>query len=487
MFDVIIIGAGCIGGAIARELSKYRMEIAVIDKENDVSCGASKANSGIVHGGYDAKYGTKKGEFSKRGNELMTPLSKELGFELNRCGSFVLSFDDEDDQTVQRLYENGMKNQIEGLSIVDRDFVLKREPHISDAVRGALFCSTAGIISPYEYTIALMENAVDNGVKLFLNHSVTAIRKIGEAFTVTTDKGMFQAKFVINAAGVFSDNISKMIAETDFTVRPRRGEYILFDKMERGKAGTVLFGTPKKGSKGILVSPTVHNNLIIGPSADYIGEREDTATTPEVLASVWEKAVSYVPSLERSKVITQFSGIRAVCDKDDFIIEETNVARFINVACISSPGLTTSYVIAEHVRDIVGERTDLVPNPAFNPKRKPIPVLIRRSRDAVNAMIKENPAYGRIICRCESITEGEIVDAVHRSIPATDVDAVKRRVRAGMGRCQGGFCMPKVMEIISRETGIPLEEITKKGSGSYIATGKLYDQVNDAEHREEQK
>ncbi len=481
MYDVIIIGAGCIGGAIARELSKYRLSIAVIDKENDVSCGASKANSGIVHGGYDAKYGTKKGAFSKRGNELMTPLSKELGFELNRCGSFVLGFDDEDDQTIRALYENGIKNQIEGLRIVDREFILQKESFINPEVRSALYCSTAGVISPYEYTIALMENAVDNGVQLFLNNEVKSITKDAEGFTVSTNQAVYRAKFVINAAGVFADQISNMIAKTDFAVKPRRGEYMLFDKNERGKASTVLFGTPKKGSKGILVSPTAHNNLIIGPSADYIGEKEDTETTDAVLSAIWEKAVSYVPNLDRSKVITQFSGIRAVCDKDDFIIEETDIDRFINVACISSPGLTTSYVIAEHVRDLIAQKTELLPNPSFDPIRKPINSVIRRSREAVSAMIKENPAYGKIVCRCESITEGEIIDAVHRCIPATDVDAVKRRVRAGMGRCQGGFCMPKVMEIISRETGIPLEEITKKGNGSYIATGTLYEKSDEAQ------
>lgn len=473
MYDLIIIGAGVVGCATARELSRYDLKIAVLEKEEDVSMGASKANSGIVHGGYDAKYGSLKGKLSAEGNRLFTKLDKELNFGINRCGSLVLAFSDEEEKTIENLYENGLKNGVMDLSIIDREEILRKEPNLNPNVKKALLCESAGVTSPYEYTVALAENAADNGVRFFFDSPVTSIKKENDTFKITTPSNIFEAKRVINATGVFSDEISKMIAPTDFTITPRRGEYMLLDKSEGKRVNKVIFQSPSNGTKGVLVAPTLHGNLIVGPSAEYIDDKDDTETTPDVLDRVWNTAMKSMPKLDKSKIITQFAGLRASSSRHDFIIEETQTKGFINAAGIESPGLSTSYAIALMLRDILSDSgIELKEKPTFNPNRRSFIKLENLSNEEINDLIKKDSSFGNVICRCETITEGQILDCLKRNIPPRSVDGVKRRIRAGMGRCQGGFCQPRVMEIIAKYQKREVEDITKKGKGSYILTGQ---------------
>ncbi len=474
VYDVTIIGGGVIGCAIARQLSRYNLDILVLEKENDVACGSTKANSGIVHGGYDAKFGTLKGELSASGNKLFDELDKQLNFGLDRCGSFVLAFDEEDIKSIEYLYENGKKNNIEGLKIIEREEILKMEPHINKDVKKALYCPSAGIIMPFEYAIALAENAILNGVKFIFSEEVVGIKKEEEVFSIIGENNTYHSKYIINAAGIYADKISRMIAKTDFEIIPRRGEYMLFDKTEGYKANTVIFQTPKKGTKGILVTPTLHKNLMIGPSGEFIEDKEDIDTTREVLETVFTEAKKSLPELDKSKIITQFSGLRASTTGDDFIIEHTNVENFINASCICSPGLTTSYAIALKVEGLLRETSiNLEEKEDFNPYRKGYVHFEDMDSEEINALIKEDSSYGSMICRCEGITKGHIKDALSRGIYIDSVDGIKRRIRAGMGRCQGGFCMPRVMEIIKEYNNIDLTKVSKKGGGSYILTSTL--------------
>ncbi len=474
MYDVLIIGAGCVGSAIARELSKYSLSIAILEKENDVACGTSKANSGIVHGGYDAAYDSLKGKLSKEGNRSFTLLSEQLDFSLNRCGSFVLALSEQDEKKNTMLLENGKKNGIDDLHIVGKEFILQKEPYVNENVKSALYCPSAGIISPYEYTIALIENAVSNGVKLYRNAAVKSIVKNDKVFTVKTDTSEYKSKVIINAAGVNADDIYSMVAKPYFSISAVRGEYMLFDKNESYKANSVLFQVPSGGSKGVLVSPTVHGNIYVGPSYDKTDDKDDVSTHSEVLNSIFSKATESIPSMDKGKVITQFAGIRAVSTNGDFIIEQSEIEGFINVAGICSPGLSTSYVIAKKTAETLDSILPLKQNKAFNPYRKKIPQTNTMSPKELNELIKKDPSFGRIVCRCERITEGEIIACIQSCVGAYDVDGVKRRVRAGMGRCQGGFCMQRVMEILSKQLGCDMSEITKNSHGSYIVTGDLF-------------
>jgi len=459
MYDVCIIGSGVVGSAIARELSKYQVRVALVERAEDVTQGASKANSGIVHGGYSAKNGTLKAELCAIGNRMYDDWQNELHFGLRRCGSLVVAFDDQDLEALGRLYENGAKNGARGLKILSAAEVRSIEPNSSAQIKGALHCSTAGVTSPYELTIALAENAVRNGVALMLNHEVTAIETANH-FTVRAGNTAIEAEFVINAAGVRSDQVARMVNAADFEITPRKGEYILFERGYGGLVNTVVFQTPTKNGKGILVTSTYHGNLMIGPNAEEVSDRDDAGTAEESLKEIIATARKSVPVFDLSKVITNFSGLRPTSTRKDFIIEESSVPRFINVAGIDSPGLTSSPAIALRVLEIL-KSAGLVlrAKSAFQSLRRGI--IIPKSLEPAELKRRVELSEGpeRIVCRCEQVSEAEILDAMGRGIPIETTDAVKRRTRAGMGQCQGQFCRPRVKALLARELGRPVEEI----------------------------
>ena len=473
MYDVIIIGAGVTGCAIAWQLSKYNLSTIVLEKCSDVCEGTSKANSGIVHAGFDAVPGTMKAKMNVRGNEMIRELADEIGFAFKQTGAMVLCFDESDRDKLNDLYERGQANGVTGLEILDGDSARKLEPSLSKEVKCALYANTSGIVCPFEMTIAFAEVALSNGVKFELNTEVIGIERAESGFIVDTSNKQFEGKIVINAAGVYADTIHNMVCDNKIKITPRRGEYFLLDKEAGNLVGRTIFQLPTKLGKGVLVTPTVHGNLLVGPSAESLNDKENTATTSEVLAGIKEKAGLSVEGIPFNKVITTFSGLRASGETHDFIIEESEVKGFIDVAGIESPGLTSAPAIGEYVADIVKaiweteistgnqEGIKLVKKSDYIDKRSGILHFAELLRDEQNELIKTDSSYGNIVCRCESVTEGEIRNAIKRPLGARTLDGVKRRTRAGMGRCQAGFCTPKVMAILSEELGIPMEEIRK--------------------------
>lgn len=470
-YDVAVIGAGVIGSLIARELSRYNVSIALIEKCSDMAMGTSKANSAIVHAGFDAKPGTLKAKFNVQGTAMMSELCKALGVPFKPVGSLVVAFSDDEMKTLDELLERGKANGVPGLEIYDAAKLREVEPSISENAKGALWAPTAGIVCSYELTIAAVENAVVNGVDFFRDFSVSEISydSNNALFTVSNGEKNINAKYVINAAGVFCDEVAALIGDTSVHTVPRKGEYMLCDKSAGHLAKHTIFQCPSKMGKGVLVTPTVDGNLLIGPSALDIEDKEDVSTTSSALADILVAAKKSVPSLTTREVITSFAGLRAHCDRDDFIIESSKKNEsFFNVAGIESPGLSSAPAIAKYVADLFAKTLSADEKADFNPVRNE-PVRFRHmSNEERKALIEKNPAYGRIICRCETITEGEILDAIHAPAGARDVDGVKRRTRAGMGRCQGGFCGSKVVEILARELGVEINEITKCGGNSKI-------------------
>lgn len=471
-YDVLIIGAGVTGCAIARELSHTGLKVALSDACEDVAMGASRANSAIVHAGYDCVPGTLMARFNVRGNEMFDDMCESLNVPLLRIGSFVIAFGEEDERELNNLLERGRQNGVPGLEIISGERARELEPKLSDEVTAALWAPTAGITCPYELTIALSENARANGVDMLLGKRTVAIEQ-GDVLTVRfADGTCAQAAHVINAAGVYADDVARMVGDESFTIKPRKGEYMLLDKQALC-VGTVIFQTPSKLGKGVLVSPTVDGNVFAGPTAKDNCARNDTQTTDEGLSELKRLSLRSVPTLALRQVITSFAGIRAQPSTGDFIVRASEAEpRLIHAAGICSPGLSSAPAIAEYVRGLLGEmgvdvseRSDAV---YVREHAKPFRLMDDEERAEAFA---RNPLYGRIICRCETVTEAEIVDAIHRG--ARTVDGVKRRTRAGMGRCQGGFCGPRVMEILSRELGIPMEELTKFGGESYMVAGKL--------------
>ena len=473
-YDVAVVGAGVIGSLIARDLSRYNIKIALIEKCNDMAMGTSKANSAIVHAGFDAKPGTLKARFNVRGTEMMPELCKTLSVPFKPVGSLVVAFSDDEMETLHELLERGKANGVPGLEIYDAAKLREEEPHISEEAKGALWAPTAGIVCPYELTIAAAENAVVNGADFVRNFAVSKIDYDGSVFTLSNGERKLTAKYVINAAGVFCDEIAALIGDNSIHTTPRKGEYMLCDKSIGSLAKHTIFQCPTDMGKGVLVTPTVDGNLLIGPSALDIEDKTDVSTTSSALAGILAAAKKSVPCLTTREVITSFAGLRAHCDRDDFIIEPSEKNdKFINVAGIESPGLSSAPAIAEYVADMLAKAMSAEKKDGFKPDRAE-PVRFRHmSNDERKALIEKNPAYGRIICRCETITEGEILDAIHAPAGARDVDGVKRRTRAGMGRCQGGFCGSKVVELLARELGVEINEITKFGGGSKI----LYDRT----------
>ena len=470
MYDVTIIGAGIIGAFVARELSKYDLKVLVVDKENDISDGTTKANSAIIHGGYDAKPGTLKARFNVEGNAMFDEICKDLSVPFKRIGSLVVGLDREDEKTIKEIYNRGIKNGVPGMEIWNREELKAKEPNISDEANSALYSPTAGIVGPWELTLALMENAMDNGVELSLNREVTDIEKIEDGYKLTTSEEQIKSQYIVNAAGVYADKIHNMVSKPKFEIIPRKGQYFLFDKSAGDLVNRIIFQTPTEKGKGVLVLPTVHGNLLVGPNAEVV-DREDKRTTEESLEFIKDASKKAVKGIPFREVITSFTGIRATPDNGDFIVEENEDSKgFIDVAGIESPGLSASPAIGKYVgellKDIDGNFKE---NKDFNPKRRPVVHFMDLSDKEKEKIIKKDPKYGRIICRCENITEGEIVDAIHRNAGGRTVDGIKRRVRPGMGRCQGGFCQPRVMEILARELDLDMTEVVKDGPDTNIA------------------
>jgi len=479
IYDVVIVGAGVTGAFIARELSRYQLNVCLVDRAEDVAMGSSKANSGIVHAGYDPVPGSLKARFNVRGNQLMESVCRELDVPFKRTGSLVLAFDAEDMRKLQDIYERGLKNGVPDLEIWDATQVKKAEPAVADNVSGALYAPTGGIVCPYELTLGAAENAVKNGVVLKLGCEIKSIEFKNGIFLLHGSGEVLEGRYVINAAGVYADRISAMVGDDSFSIIPRKGEYLLMDKNQGSLVNRVIFQTPSRMGKGVLVSPTVDGNLLVGPNAVDIQDKEDLSTSKEGLNQVKESALRSVPGIDMSEVITSFAGLRAkVVDGDDFIIGPSSKNdHFINVAGIDSPGLTSAPAIAEHVIDILGTLgLEMKEKESFNPVRRRPRRFTEMSEAEINERIRTNPAYGRIICRCEKVSEGEIIDCIRSTIGARTLDGVKRRVRAGMGRCQGGFCAPRVVEILSRELQIPMETVTKRGGDSRILMGKIKQQ-----------
>lgn len=474
-YDVIIVGAGVTGGMLARELSKYQLSVCILEKDNDVAMHASHANSGIVHGGYDPVPGTLKAKLNAEGVELLYKAAEELHVPCVHNGSMVCAFSEEENKHLQMLLQRGHQNGIPGLKLLSGDEARAIEPNLSEKITAVLQVTNAGIISPYELTIAAIGNAMDNGVELIRNFYVSKIEK-DDVFTVTAQDGrQAQGKFLVNCAGGGADKIASLAGDGFFTIRHRAGEYMLLDKLEGSRVRHTIFQVPSKEGKGILVSPTVHGNLLVGPTAVQVADDDNTETTPEGLAMVARLAAKSVPSVNFRQVITSFAGVRASEEHDDFIIRASEkVPDLVHVAAIDSPGLTACVAIARYTVDILrslGMPTE--EKAAWDGTREDICAFQAMSDEEKDAYIKKNPAFGKIVCRCETISEGEILAAIRNHPQAVDLDGVKRRTRSGMGRCQGGFCSPYIMKLIAREHKIPMEEVTKFGGESRILTGKL--------------
>ena len=478
MYDVIIIGSGVSGSAAARELSRYDLKIGVLEKEEDVCCGTSKANSGIVHAGFDASPGSLMAKMNVRGNRMMEQLAKDLDIPFERNGSLVLCFAKEERNRLEKLKEQGEENGVEGLQILSGDEVRRMEPDLSEEVYAALYAPTGGIVCPFELNLALAENAFENGVEFYFDTAVEQIEKTEGGYRIHAEEKIYETRCVVNAAGVYADVFHNMVSAKKIHITPRKGEYYLLDK----KAGTTvhhtIFQTPGPYGKGVLVTPTTHGNLLVGPTALDIEEKEGTNTTKGGLDEVAQKAVRSVPKLPLRQVITSFAGLRAHEAGHEFIIGEVEDAKgFIDCAGIESPGLTSAPAIGEMVAQILKEKMNLEEKEDFVATRKGILNPNTLSKEERIALIKEKPEYGNIICRCEMVTEGEIMDAINRPLGAKSLDGVKRRTRAGMGRCQAGFCSPRTMEILARERHMSMFEITKSGGDSKIITGTNKDSL----------
>ena len=464
MKDVIIIGAGVSGCAIARELSRYQLDICVLERESDICEGTSKANSGIVHGGFDAKPGTLKAKLNVLGNSMMDEMSKKLDFEFKRNGSMVVCQNEMGIPALEKLLEQGKENGVKGMKILKREQALELEPNLADGVYAVLHIPSGGIVCPFGMNIAYAENAAQNGVEFKLETEVQLIERVGQDYRIQTNQGVFDTKYVINAAGVYADVFHNMVSELKIHIMPRRGDYCLLDKTAGDLVRHTIFQLPTEKGKGVLVTPTIHGNLLLGPTAIDIEDKEATATTAKGLQEVLEKCTKSVKNIPFKQVITSFAGLRAHEEHGEFIIGEVEDAKgFIDVAGIESPGLTSAPAIGIYVRDILAEKMELKEKEIFVEERKGIVRFLDLPKEEQNRLLQKNQAYGQIVCRCEQITEGEILDAIHRPLGATTLDGVKRRTRAGMGRCQAGFCTPKVMEILARELHLELKDIRKNG------------------------
>ena len=473
MLDVAVIGAGVVGGVVARELMKYKLSVCILEKESDVAMGATRANSAIVHAGFDAKEGSLKARLNVRGSELMEELCAELGVKYKRNGSLVVGFSDEDRVTLRGLLERGIANGVKELRLLSADEVREIEPNIGEGVTSALYAPTGAIVCPYELAMAAVGCAMDNGALLYTDFAVCAIEDKDGAYKINAADGRsVEAKYVINCAGVYSDEVAAMVGDDSFTVRPRRGEYMLLDRECGGLVSATIFRCPSKMGKGVLVTPTVDGNLLLGPTAEDIDDKDDKSTTAEGLDKVRRLAAEQVSGIAFGKVITSFTGLRSTGSTGDFIINTPRLG-FINCAGIESPGLSASPAIAEYVIELLREGgMELMPREDFIGTRRPMHFFSEMSAEEKNALIAKEPEYAHIICRCEGVSEGEILYAIRTNPRPTTLDGVKCRTRASMGRCQGGFCTPYIIELLAGEMGIDYTAVTKSGGKSYINVGR---------------
>ena len=466
-YDVIVIGAGVTGCAVARYLSRYALRVLVLDKEEDICSGTSKANSGIVHAGFDAPPGSFKARMNVKGCGMIRELAKTLEFTYRNNGSLVLCFDESAKPDLQKLYDRGIANGVEGLQILTGDETRAKEPAVSGEVVAALWAPTAGIVCPFSLTAAFAENAAANGVEFRFLTQVQKISKTDGGFSVMTDQGELSAKTVVNAAGVYADVFHNMVSSHQIAITPRRGEYVLMDREVGDLVDATIFQLPDKLGKGVLVTPTAHGNLLVGPNAQDLDDKEDTETTQAGMDDIRARALRSVPNVPYNKMITSFSGLRAHDDQGDFVLgEPEDCAGFFDAAGIESPGLTSAPAIGEYLSDLIAEKLNAAKKPDFQEKRKGFTEVAKLPPSERAKLIAERPEYGTIVCRCENISEGEIIDAIRRTPGARSLDGIKRRVRQGMGRCQAGFCTPRAMEILARELGIPVKAVTKNRPGS---------------------
>ncbi|MBQ7902972.1 MAG: NAD(P)/FAD-dependent oxidoreductase [Oscillospiraceae bacterium] len=475
-FDILIAGAGVTGGMIARELSRYQLSVCLLDKANDVATGATKANSGIVHGGYDPEPGTLKAQLNASGVELLFEAAKMLNVPHRRNGSMVCAFSEEENPVIDMLYERGIENGIPGLKVLTGDQAREIEPNLSQQITKVLHVTNAGIVCPYELTIAAVGNAMDNGVQLVRNFEISDVKKDDEGFTAYAKDGrQAKGRYFINCAGCFADDIAEMVGDKFYQIIPRAGEYMLLDKAEGSRVSHTIFQTPSKDGKGILVTPTMHGNLLTGPTAAQVENGESTETTGKYLEIVQRLGGKSIPSVNFRQVITSFTGVRASVAGGDFIIRMSDkVDGFVHVAGIDSPGLTCCVSIAKYVLDILKNAgVEMIEKSDWDGTREDMHAFSKMSIEEKNEVIRNNPSYGKIICRCETVTEGEIIAAINKNPVALDLDGVKRRTRSGMGRCQGGFCSSYVMKLIAQHTDTAMTDVTKNGDGSYMLTEKM--------------
>lgn len=482
MLDVVVIGAGVVGCTVARELSKYQLKTVVCERAAEAGQGgSSKANTGIVHAGYDPEPGTLMARLNVRGNAMYDQLCSDLGVHFVRCGTLVVAFSDAERSHLEKLLQRGIANGVPGLRIVEHAELMELEPNLNPDARCALLAPTGGTVEPYELTIALAENAARNGVEFLFEHPVCSLEPAPGGWRVQAGERILQSRFVVNAAGLFSDDVSAMAGADAFRIHPRCGEYLLLEDCPAYTVRHPIFQVPTAAGKGIVVSRTVDGNILVGPTADDVPEKDYLVTTADGLRRVLAGARRSIPALQTRMVITEFTGERAViAGHDDFLVGPGNVPGFFNAAGIKSPGLTAAPAIAEELVALMG-RTGLSQtlNPEFRPENERVPLFRECTPEQQEKMIAGDPRYGRIVCRCETVTEGDIVRAISRPAGARTVDGLKFRTRAGMGRCQGGFCGPRVLEILSRELGIDPTQVSKCGAGSEVLVGKLRPEVTE--------
>jgi glycerol-3-phosphate dehydrogenase len=477
MYDAAIIGGGVCGAAIAMYLSKYELKCCLFEKENDIAMGTTKANSGIVHAGYDPEPGTLMARLNVRGCEITAELCAQMGVPFRKVGSLVLAFDNKDIEHIGRLYERGIANGVRGMKLLNREDLLEREPNLNPEVKGALYAPSAGVVNPWRLCIAMAETAAENGVEFFLGSEVTNIEKTMGGFEITAGGKKYESAYVINAAGVYSDKIANMVGEYDFTVSPSKGQYYLLDKTQAGLVNSVVFQCPTERGKGVLVAPTADGNVIVGPNAESGSARDDCSTTRDGLNYVAAEAGRTTGKINYRENIRSFAGLRANTEHKDFIIGESPVCRrFINVAGIKSPGLTSAPAIGEYIADVLKDCGLFMSRKSGWRIPEPKIRFAEMDDEQKAELCRRNPKYGNVICRCNTITEGEIIDALNSRIPPRTLDGIKRRAGTGMGRCQGGFCGPRVHEIICRHYGVPAESVLLDRNGSFIVCGKVGEQ-----------
>lgn len=473
--DVVVIGAGAVGCAVARELSKYQVHVTVVDKRDDIGGDASKSNSAIIHTGYDAAPGTLESQLVVAANPMYDELTKDLDIPFERIGAVLPAFTGEQFEKLPAIKEKAFQNHVYDVEYLSREELLLKEPELNPEVKGGLYIPRESIIDPFILVQALAENANENGVDFMLNTEVTDIRTAeGSVTAVVTTQGEIETSYVVNAAALHCDDIAAMVGKAEYKVVARRGQFYILDKNTNCKVKNIVLPIPTKITKGKLMTPTIHGNMLVGPTAEDLDNKVDVSVTAEGLDSIYEDVRKMIPGVNIRDTITQYSGLRPNRNPEGLHVDVyDDLKGYVNLSGVRSTGLTLSVAMGKYVTEKLKEiGLNLILKDDFKKTRKGIPCFHKMTEEEQEAVIRENPLYGTIICRCETITEGEIVDAIRRPLGARTVDAVKRRVRAGMGRCQGGFCGPKVIEILARELEIPADQVEKNLKGSYMVTGR---------------